>query len=662
MYTGYLELGGREIANTDRLHGYLHTADCVLPSFNQTPCGTLQDALGDSTYEAANISAAPWFDPAYADVSSRFYGVAAYDITGVHDSSRSLAVTQAITDGGILGDKRHATKEVKVQALLIAKGQDALDYGLNWLNAQLEPGACGQHGTACGFADLTFFTTCPPEMPLDWSSTEGGVTATNMFTNPRMQTLNAQGVLAGFSYPIWAPTQDMTWGSSGTSARISKSPAPSDAIEILPVYGLFDPPEEVTASVRILIPEGYDPTGDDTPWDPLDTGVVMPRHRVFGITWQSTTAPMVAEYVDIPLEPGEYVLTVTGTRPAGYNLVTVSIVPPFSPDQYYLADEFTVAAGSSIPGPFSGSTVASGVRPSVGYRWTGAVDESTSEAYAINWTSTPNHEEMDKQMRPIERYLHDVGVTSGLTVREYLGSRQSVDSTKAADVEFTVTSERGYVYERARDVPLLLTADAYEDVSRNIFLNPTADRAGASQVIRRNLITNPSLETNVTDWYALGGLFDPDSGEIGGQSVAVTGARVLNELRAVGTASFKVTRTGSALGLFAMSAAWGSTTPAASRWVTPGIWGAVTDAANQVTELRAQYCIGTDPWVTFETISGADLAAAKDGYFYRAPSPIQLPSGTVDTFGIRFVAIGPSSTAVPSSFIVYADAVMVMEG
>lgn len=225
MYTGYLRLGETEIANTDRLHGYLSTADCVLAEFHQTPCGTVQDALNHSPYEASNISEAPWYDPVNSEVSSRFYGVAAYDITGIHDSTRSIPVTQAVRDGGILGDPRHETKEVKVKAILYAKGQDALDYGLNWLAAALEPGACGQHGGSCGFTDLSFWTTCPPPVPELWAPEDGGVDAINQFTNPRFTSTATKVEVRRNLHPNpspWTSGVDTGYTSNATEATFER--------------------------------------------------------------------------------------------------------------------------------------------------------------------------------------------------------------------------------------------------------------------------------------------------------------------------------------------------------------------------------------------------------------------------------------------------------
>lgn len=439
MFTGYLQLGGVEIANSDRVHGYVHTADCITPSFEQEPCGTLQAALRDEPYDAAQIFSAPWYDPNSHDLSSRFYGVSAFDISGVHDSTRSMSVTQAIREGGIIGNVRHGTKSVRVKALLHADGEDALDYGLNWLTAVLEPGSCGQHGDSCGLTDLTFLTTCPPEMP--------------------------------------------------------------------------------------TVP------------DPDDPDILI-----------------------------------------------------------------------------------------------------------------PDLDEMDRLMRPIERYMHDVAVTSGPVVREYLGSRQNPRGMKAAEVEFTVTSERGYIYSRAVDVPLLATPDATETVQRNLFTNPTADMTGPIMVgWRRNLIVNSSLETNLTGWSA-SGVTSP-----GGTAVTVPLTRATGELRAVGDASAKGAVPAAASGQKNHGTiTQESTVSASGARVIIGIWGAVTDPSNTVTRLWAEYRLGTGAWLPLD--EAIDVAAAKGGKTYRSADHITLPVGATASVGVRFRAEGTAA------FTMYADAAMLIEG
>lgn len=165
MFNGYLELGGNEILNSSRAYGYTHTAECPINWLICDPCPGLRDALEDPTYDTANISDAPWYDD-QDPTTARFLGVHALTIENLSDSTRSATVAEGITDGGVVGIVRHAVRQVRVRAILSAWGEDALEAGLSWLDAALQPEVCSTHGNSCGSADMCFFVACPPERAL----------------------------------------------------------------------------------------------------------------------------------------------------------------------------------------------------------------------------------------------------------------------------------------------------------------------------------------------------------------------------------------------------------------------------------------------------------------------------------------------------------------
>jgi hypothetical protein len=121
-------------------------------------------------YTSGNISDAPWYD-ADVEASQRFYGVYIITIENLNSSTRTASVTEGILDGGAVGLVRHATREVRTRALLVAEGDDALEYGLAWLSSALATDDCSTHGSTCGAADLSFFAYCPdapdPQAPPD---------------------------------------------------------------------------------------------------------------------------------------------------------------------------------------------------------------------------------------------------------------------------------------------------------------------------------------------------------------------------------------------------------------------------------------------------------------------------------------------------------------
>jgi hypothetical protein len=136
------------------------------PSIQQQYTVVSEGYSATQPYTYANIEDAPWYDQQKSDLTSRFYGAWIVSVTGVDDSTRTATVTEAILDGGVVGLVRHAAREMVVTALLPAEGQDALEYGLSWLDAALAADGCSSHGSACGAVDMTFLGACPdPETP-----------------------------------------------------------------------------------------------------------------------------------------------------------------------------------------------------------------------------------------------------------------------------------------------------------------------------------------------------------------------------------------------------------------------------------------------------------------------------------------------------------------
>jgi hypothetical protein len=159
----WIALGGNEVINNARVLGYAMTADCPMAWFKGGVCPTLASAtIALENWDSTTIDRAPWYDPVLPDISRRFYGAYGLSVTGIEDSTREAAVIQGLSDGGVIGRVRKAPREVRVVAILAGEGEDALEYGMAWLSATLDPNACGQHGDACGTADLSFFSTCPP--------------------------------------------------------------------------------------------------------------------------------------------------------------------------------------------------------------------------------------------------------------------------------------------------------------------------------------------------------------------------------------------------------------------------------------------------------------------------------------------------------------------
>lgn len=161
-YEGYLTFGGNEIINNERARALSQGAACPMWWLKGPQCTTLMGAMEDSDY--GDIYESPWFDPTIPDVSSRFFGVFGMSIRGIEDSSREVQSTQGISDGGVVGRTRRAMRTIRIKALLLGQGRDALEYGMAWLDAALDPDACGSRSTECGTAELAFLADCPPNI------------------------------------------------------------------------------------------------------------------------------------------------------------------------------------------------------------------------------------------------------------------------------------------------------------------------------------------------------------------------------------------------------------------------------------------------------------------------------------------------------------------
>lgn len=160
MFEGYLQLGGNEIINDARTYGYTRSVDCPIGWLQCGPCDGLIELLEDDPYDIVNIEHAPWYDPRNP-ATWRFYGAYGLSMENMTDSTRTASVTEGILDGGVVGRVRREVREVRIRAMLIAEGDDALEEGLSWLKAALDPESCGTHGDACGSADVCFYTACP---------------------------------------------------------------------------------------------------------------------------------------------------------------------------------------------------------------------------------------------------------------------------------------------------------------------------------------------------------------------------------------------------------------------------------------------------------------------------------------------------------------------
>jgi hypothetical protein len=161
VYEGYLEFGGTEIANRERVVKYVELNAPQIPLRKRDYSDTLHLALGEDAYDSPAVDEAPWVDPNDPD-TAKFFGVYPLAIQGGRDATRFAQPTESIGNGGVVGAEREAMKTMRVRALLVAETMAGLEAGNRWLNAALRPADCDDHGGSCGGAKLCYYSVEPP--------------------------------------------------------------------------------------------------------------------------------------------------------------------------------------------------------------------------------------------------------------------------------------------------------------------------------------------------------------------------------------------------------------------------------------------------------------------------------------------------------------------
>lgn len=160
MFDGYLKIGDVELVNSARARGYGETAECPI-FWYQDECEGLHDALLEPlAYTSANIASAPWYDLRNPE-SARFYGVTGAGFRTISNSTRYADFTEGITDGGVVGQPRRSGRSVRIRAWISADGEDALEYGMSWIESALRLRQCSLDAS-CGGSSVEFFVSCPP--------------------------------------------------------------------------------------------------------------------------------------------------------------------------------------------------------------------------------------------------------------------------------------------------------------------------------------------------------------------------------------------------------------------------------------------------------------------------------------------------------------------
>lgn len=517
-YEGFLSVGGVEVVNTERARGYATSAGCPSYVVSADVCEGLRDALASEPYIQDNIATAPWYDRSLADLSGRFYGAVGLTIAGVTDSTRTFSRTEGVTNGGTNGRPRKGMRSLRVTATLLADGDDALDYGAQWMSSVFD-GGCGQHADACAMTDAEFLAACPPPLGTVPDFTAWAETRRNLLPNPAFRqntttwsaasgggataTIARQIALPDLGIPVDYYAR-LTYTAAGTWFRAAANTAP------------VTPGQEYTLS-------GW-----------LRGAPTAGNFRLF-IQWKTAGNSLIEEVSSPNVNLGSAFsrASFTAVAPANAAYATVQ----YGRSSAAVGDFFDLAGAvfeqsATLQDYFDGESPASSNSiVQHRYSWAGTADASSSIQESRNPYDRPQTlDEYIFQVDALRRYVHDIAISGPITVSELHFEGDFVGRT----VEFTISSERAWVYGKMKQLTLAPSLPTVmEDTPFNRIPYPSAELGSGSVVIAKNLADNPSVETNATNWSTTATTVTGSS-----PTPYLTGARS-TELAAVGTASYR---------------------------------------------------------------------------------------------------------------------------
>jgi hypothetical protein len=435
-YDGYLEVGGREIANAARVFTYVTD----LSSFglhNCQDCADLGEAL-DETYTTPAADPAPWFDPSDPD-TGLFFGFYPTAIEGLSTSTRQSINVELVGDGSVQTSQRRAGRDLMVRGALFAETREALDKGFSWLDNTLDSEECDGEQARI-FAACPQVVEYPPsafepvdltdyevEAPL-WQSTSGTITAEPTSVQFNWDTGDAEkaawrtvtGLIPGEQYQLrlkldGTPTevsigsQDVTPDSNlAENPRWLDSQFDGTLITPVPAGNQFDVSDGGPLGLgwrKYVYPSD---TAADTIFvtDTMDLGQMIDVLDLWDLTLSAyafssaeSTVELVARYLDSAGgQVGVDVIVDTDTSIDEWVQLSGPITVPNGIGATYVQLEvrYTTAAAitagtefgvwGALASPSGSTSYFDGYTP--GYVWSGPPDASTSEIDAgVEWVT-----------------------------------------------------------------------------------------------------------------------------------------------------------------------------------------------------------------------------------------------------------------------------------
>jgi len=151
-YDGWMTLGDVEIINSSKTW---HAAtQAGVPLLCGDSCPDLAYTLNDSSYVESQVF--PWSDDALAP--DGFLGFIGQGIDGLDSGVSTRVITELAGEGATVGALRRGRRELTVHVLAVALSEEALNYGIAWLNSVVRGSVCG---SACLGDVLCFYDLCP---------------------------------------------------------------------------------------------------------------------------------------------------------------------------------------------------------------------------------------------------------------------------------------------------------------------------------------------------------------------------------------------------------------------------------------------------------------------------------------------------------------------
>lgn len=138
-WSGYFEFGGQEIINATRTETYAHAYGLywLRAAYDN-------DAIGPMTGQTFTNPAtddAPWYDPDIPE-AMEFMGAYPLSVGGIENSTITATVTESLSEGGVVGRPRRATRSITFSCALIASSERGAEYGARWLRDALTGNPC----------------------------------------------------------------------------------------------------------------------------------------------------------------------------------------------------------------------------------------------------------------------------------------------------------------------------------------------------------------------------------------------------------------------------------------------------------------------------------------------------------------------------------------